>query len=97
MYEITSQTSADVTAIELDGRLDLVSAHDLHGLVDAAIRQGSRRLHLDLSRVSDLDEAGRQGLTSCCSLAMAARVEFSMVRCSRPFVSSLRRLQSRQR
>jgi len=48
-------TDARSTVLELEGRLDLYAAADLNAALDRALREQSRRVVLDVRRVTDID------------------------------------------
>lgn len=97
MHQISSRTAGDLTTIEVDGQLGVVVAHDLHRHVVTAARGGARQVELDLSRVSDIDEDGAQGLMRCCETAIASGVALFLSGCSRPSVEALGALHRRAR
>jgi ABC-type transporter Mla MlaB component len=95
MHHITSSAVAGVTSIEVDGSLDVVAAYDLRCSLDAAVRHGAHVVGLDLTRVSDADLGGVEGLQRCCDAAVAAGVVLTMTGCSRPLRADLAALERR--
>lgn len=95
MHQVTSFALAEATTIEVDGRLDVVSAYDLRCSLDSALRQGARVVGLDLTRVTEADLDGVQGLRRCCDDAVAAGVVLTMTGCSRPLRADLAALERR--
>jgi anti-anti-sigma regulatory factor len=95
MHHVTSFAVAGATTIEVDGSLDVVSAYDLRCSLDSALRQGAHVVGLDLTRVTDADLDGVQGLRRCCEDAVAAGVVLTMTGCSRPLRADLAALERR--
>lgn len=95
MHHVTSFALAEATTIEVDGRLDVVSAYDLRCSLDSALREGARSVGLDLTRVTEADLDGVQGLRRCCDDAVAAGVVLTMTGCSRPLRADLAALERR--
>ena len=96
MHHVSSRAAAAMTIIVVDGDLDAVSAYDLQHTLETAIGHGVRRVGLDLSRVSSADDTGIHGLIRCCDAAVAARMQLSMIGCSRPAVLALRGFHARR-
>lgn len=94
MHHITSSVVSRTTSIELDGSLDVVAAYDLQRRVDTALRQGSRFVGIDLTRVTSADLDGVRGLQRCCDAAVAAGVVLALTGCSRPFRTDLAALET---
>ena len=95
MHHITSFAVAGATTIEVDGSLDVVSAYDLRCSLESALGQGARVVGLDLTRVTEADFDGVQGLRRCCDAAVAAGVVLTMTGCSRPLRTHLAALERR--
>jgi anti-anti-sigma regulatory factor len=95
MHHVTSFAVAGATTIEVDGSLDVVSAYDLRCSLESALRQGARVVGLDLTRVTEADFDGVQGLRRCCDAAVAAGVVLTMTGCSRPLRADLTALERR--
>lgn len=95
MHHITSSTSSGVTSIEVDGRLDVVSAYDLRCCLEAALREGSHFVGIDLTRVTAADADGVRGLERCCDAAVASGVVLALTGCSRPFRADLAVVESK--
>lgn len=94
MRHIVSSAVSGATSIEVDGSLDVVAAYDLRRRVDLALRQGSRVVGIDLTRVTSADFDGVRGLQGCCDAAVAAGVVLSLTGCSRPFRADLAALET---
>lgn len=97
MHKISSRATPAITTIEVDGSLDVVAVYDLQRSLDAAIHQGARRVGLDLSRVTTINDDGIRGLLRCCDTAIAAGSTLTLNGCSRPCVEALRGSHARQR
>ena len=89
MHHITSSASSGVTSIEVDGSLDVVTAYDLRGRLEVALREGSHFVGIDLTRVTSADADGVRGLKRCCDAAVASGVVLALTGCSRPFLADL--------
>ncbi len=90
MHQISSHASPGLTTIEVDGSLTVVSAHDLQLSLGAAVHDGARRVGLDLSRVTDIDDDGVRALMRCCDSAISAGTTLTLTGCSRPSLEALR-------
>lgn len=77
--------------VEVDGVLDVVTAHDLLRLVAALMSAGHHHLRLDLSRVTDADVDGVAGLARCSSLAVETGRVLTWSRCSPALLAAVRR------
>lgn len=94
MHHVTASVIAGATAIEVDGRLDVVAGYDLWCRVDAALRQGSRVIGIDLTRVTSASPDGVNGLERCCGAAIDAQAVLTLTGCSRPFRADLAAVES---
>ncbi|SEB51818.1 hypothetical protein SAMN04489844_0379 [Nocardioides exalbidus] len=94
MHHVTAFALAGTTSIEVDGSLDVVAGYDLWRRVDAALRQGSRFIGIDLTRVTSASPEGVAGLERCCGAAIDARAALTLTGCSRPFRADLAALES---
>ena len=94
MHHVTSSATAGTTSIEVDGSLDVVAAYDLWRRVDAALRQGSQVIGIDLTRVTSASPEGVTGLERCCGAAIDARAVLTLTGCSRPFRKDLAAVES---
>ena len=95
MRNLHHRASSTLLIIEVDGDLDVVAGYDLSRSVDLALRDGRRRISLDLSRVLSMDAAGFSRLRQCVQHAVAAGAELSLGACSRPALQSLRNFEGR--
>lgn len=96
MQEVTSRASSVITTIEVDGVLNAVSVYDLQRLVDTAVRRGSRRIDLDLTRVTNIDDDGIRGLMRFCGAAVTGGTSLTFTATSRPATQAMRRHHIRQ-
>jgi anti-anti-sigma factor len=95
MRSIQVRASSTLLIIEVDGDLDAVGGYDLTRSVDLALRDGRRRICLDLSRVVSMDDAGFGRLRQCAHDAVAAGAELSVRGCSRPALQAIRTFDTR--
>ena len=80
--EIAVQTSGNhVAVVELQGRLDMLSAVDVKQRLAAVVAEGRHRLVIDLNKVSFVDSSGLGALISGLK---AARVAGGDLRLARP-------------
>lgn len=77
--------------VEVDGVLDVVTAHDLLRLLAAVMSAGHHHVRLDLSRVTDADRDGVAGLARCSALAVETRRVLTWSRCSPAVLIALHR------
>ncbi len=75
--------------LEVDGRLDAVTAHDLHRVTSRLYAEGHQHLHFDLTRVSEADSDGVAGLARCNRHAVTRGRVLTWSRCSRPLLEAL--------
>jgi anti-anti-sigma regulatory factor len=95
MRNLHVRASSTLVVIEVDGDLDAVGGYDLTRSVDLALRDGRRRISIDLSRVLMMDAVGVGRLRQCAQRAVAAGAVLSLGACSRPAVQALRDLDRR--
>lgn len=84
MNEVVLHVSPPVAAIEVDGRLDLIRAHDLRRAVEDALRLRCLHLTLDLSRVAAWDSVGVGTVVACRERVAAEGGELVVQRLSGP-------------
>ena len=65
MREVEVVLRPPYAAIAVDGRLDLIRAHDLRRAVEDALLAGCREVSLDLSRVAVADSTGVNAVVWC--------------------------------
>ena len=68
----TENIESDIAVIMGQGRLNMVSAPALRGIVDTAITGGRSRIVVDLSGVDFMDSSGLGALIGCLKTARAA-------------------------
>ena len=90
MPGITTHRLGRTVVVELDGRLDVVSGHDLRRVFEELLVTAPTTIAMDLSRVTSVDEEGHAALTWCTERAVAARHVLLWSSCSAPMVRDLR-------
>jgi anti-anti-sigma factor len=95
MRNIHVRASSTRLVIEVDGDLDVVGGYDLSRSVELALRDGRRRIAIDLSRVLSMDAAGVSRLRQCAQRAVRVGAVSSLEACSRPALQALRKLEGR--
>ena len=89
MAYVGIRRTADVSAtVEVDGPLDQAGGYDLRRAVQHVIRDGCRRVHLDLSRVGRVDEAALDVLVWCFEHAAVEGVDLRVSALSAPAARS---------
>jgi len=77
------------TVIEVDGDLDIVTAHDLRRAYADAELLCDRTIEMDLSRVGAADSAGIDALAWCVERAVATRTTLTWSTCSQPLTGAI--------
>jgi anti-anti-sigma factor len=90
MRRVAVHRSPEAVTIEVEGDLDLVTAHDLRRAVSAVLQGGPGDIVLDLSRVTSADDYGASALMWCSEQALAAGRLLSWSSCSQPLGRDLR-------
>ena len=75
--------------IEVDGDLDIVTAHDLRRAYADAELLSERTIEMDLSRVGAADLAGIDTLAWCVERAVATRTTLTWSTCSQPLTGAI--------
>jgi ABC-type transporter Mla MlaB component len=75
--------------IEVDGDLDIVTAHDLRRAYADAELLSARTIEMDLSRVGAADRAGIDVLAWCVERAVATRATLTWSTCSQPLTGAI--------
>jgi anti-anti-sigma factor len=76
-YTVTH--SADVSVVDLDGEIDLATGDDFDAQLRSALTPGSRRLVVDMTKVSFLGSAGLAALMSVRKQAAQQGTELHLV------------------
>ena len=70
MRLIRTRESQGAIAVEVEGRLDAVTAHDLRHILEDLVEGGRRHIALDLTRVQHADADGIKALAWCSAYAL---------------------------
>ena len=84
------------TAVEVEGHLDAVTAHDLRQVLTDLIQQGRGHITLDLTRVQHADIDGVDALVWCSGYAIHSGRVLTWMGCSRPLRNALDQIVARR-
>lgn len=91
----TCEESGTIT-VEVEGRLDAVTAYDLRTTLEDLGKQGRDRISLDLTRVQHADSDGVDALRWCSEHAIRSGSVLTWKGCSRPLAQALRASSARR-
>jgi ABC-type transporter Mla MlaB component len=94
VHHILTSAAGGTTSIEVDGSLDVVAAYDLWSRLDGALREGTRVIGIDLTRVTSASVEGVRCLARCRDAAIEAGAVLTLTGCSRPFRADLAAVES---
>lgn len=78
-FRLELEPRGSTTVVAAHGDVDLATAEELRTTVLDVIRQGSRRVVLDLRQVSFIDSTGLRALLHARTEAAEADVEFALI------------------
>lgn len=91
----TREMPGAATAVEVEGHLDAVTAHDLRRVLKDLVRQGCGHITLDLTRVQHADADGVDALAWCSGYATHSGRVLTWMGCSRPLRNALDQIVAR--
>lgn len=86
---VSAHQRGGTTVIEVDGDLDIVTAHDLRRTYADAELSADATIEMDLSRVGAADHAGIDTLAWCVERAFATRTTLTWSTCSQPLTGAI--------
>lgn len=86
---VSAHQRGGTTVIEVDGDLDIVTAHDLRRAYADAELLCDRTIEMDLSRVGAADRAGIDALAWCVERAVITRTTLTWSTCSQPLTEAI--------